>query len=358
MTRARLLLATLALLALGAPSGPAAGSAGNGTNAGEPATVCDLPHEPGHKEIAMLLWRGPTRVEAGFLAYVRDNDLPFNFTCLSAESDADNLPDMVAKAKAMAPDLVYSWGTSTTRATLGEYDKVDPAKHVTDIPVLFAMVSYPVESRIVPSFESSGRNATGATHTVPLEAQIRAIQAYRPIRRLGVLYNPLENNSVVNIRALKALAREQDFQVIDIPVEIDAQQRPDPSSLPRLVSELAAREPQFLYIGVDSFIGAHRDTVIGEALKHGIPSFTATELEILRGDAMIGLYTSYFNLGRYMGYLAERVLLDGEDPAAIPVSTLSRFTYALRLEVARELEIYPPLDVLSYATILDRRGDD
>lgn len=341
----RLCLAVLAALA------PHVGGA---AGAASPQTVCDLPHVAGHKEVVALLWRGPSRVEEGFLAYVQEHDLPLNFTCLSAESSSDNLPDIVAQAKASDADLVYTWGTSTTLATVGAHDKVDPEVHITDKPVIFTMVSYPTGSGVVPSFESSGRNVTGATHTVPLEAQIRAMQAYRSIQRLGVIYNPLENNSVLNIRKLKAIAQDRDFEVVALPVELDDAGRPMPESLPDLIAQLAAREPQFLYIGPDSFIGTHRDTVIGEALKHGLPSFTSTELEILRGRAMIGLFTRYYNLGRYMGYLAERVLIDGIDPKTIPIRTLSRFTYALRLSVAAELDLYPPLDVLSYANVLDR----
>jgi putative ABC transport system substrate-binding protein len=216
------------------------------------------------------------------------------------------------------------------------------------------MVSYPAKSRIVPSFESSGRNATGATHVVPLPAQVRAMQAYRPMQRLGVVYNPLETNSVLNVRELKALGERNGFDVLDVPVELDAEGAPTAASLPRLIAELAAQEPQFLYIGPDSFIGENRDVVIESALQHRLPTFTSTELEILRGRALLGLVTRYYNLGRYMAHLVERILIDGERPADIPVDTLSRFTYAVRLSVAAELGLYPPMDVLNYAHVLDR----
>ena len=327
-----------------------AGSASGATG----KTACDLPQAPDHKDIVMLLWRGASEVEVGFRAYVAENDLPFNVTCLSAEMDADNLPKIIDRAKQMDPDLIYTWGTPTTRATLGTHTADAPHAKVTKTPVIFTMVSYPVKSGIVPSFEAARPNATGATHTVPVDAQIRAMKAYRPLKRLGVIYNPLENNSVVNVRQLKKLGREEAFEVIDLPARLNAEQRPDPSSLPELVDKLAAREPQFLYIGPDSFIGSHRETVTSAAMKHGIPVFTATQLGIENGKALLGLYTSYFNLGRYMGHLAERILMANLDPESIPVRRLSRFTYGLRLSVANEIDLYPPLDVLDYAKVLDR----
>lgn len=317
-------------------------------------TACDLPRGAGHEDIVMLLWRGASEVEAGFRSYVVENDLPFNVTCLSAGMERDNLAGMITKAKGAQPDLIYTWGTPTTRATLGTHGDSPPHARVTEIPVIFTMVAYPVKSGIVPSFEKARANATGATHSVPVAAQVRAMKAYRPLERLGVVYNPLENNSVVNVRQLKKLARQDDFEVVALPVRLDDDNRPDPDSLPMLIDKLAAREPQFLYLGPDSFIGSHRATVTREAMDHGIPAFTATQLTIQNGQAMLGLYTSYFNLGRYMAYLAERVLIEKVDPGTIPVRRLSRFTYGLRLSVADELGIYPPMDVLDYAKVLDR----
>jgi putative ABC transport system substrate-binding protein len=328
---------------------------GGGAALAQDDTVCDPPHVAGAKSMVMLLWRGPTEVERGFRDYIESRDLEINVTCLSIKRDRSLLPGLIAEARALKPDLVYTWGTSVTMATVGLHDDHDPQQNITDIPVIFTMVSYPVGSGIVPSFESPGRNITGSSHTVPLEAQLRAMQAYRTTTRIGVLFNPLENNSVINVQQLQALSATSGVEIVALPVPLDAAGEPDTSGLPALVAQLAAREPQFLYIGPDSFIGDHRDVVIAEALGHGVPAFTGTELEILDGDAMIGLVTGYYNLGQYMGSLAERILFNGEAPEDIPVRRLSRFTYLLRLEVAKTLGLFPPLKVLDFARILEVR---
>ena len=315
-------------------------------------TICDRPHVADAPHVAMLLWRGPTEVERGVLGHLEARGIALNVTCLSADSNAANLPGMVAQARALAPDLVYTWGTGVTLATVGRADRVNPELHITDIPVLFTMVAYPVESGIVPSFAAPGRNVSGATHTVPLPAQLQAMRAYRPVSSIGVIYNPLEVNSVINVQQLSDAAEAQGIEVVALPVLLDGAGQPDPSSLPLLVARLAAQQPQFLFIGPDSFIGQHRETVIGAALSAGLPAFTGTELEIAEGSAMLGLVTSYYNLGRYMGALIEQVLHDGLAPRDIPVRTLSRFTFMVRLPVAQRLGLYPPLEVLDFAQIL------
>ena len=313
----------------------------------------DPPRSVKPYRIYMILWRGETRVERGFRHYLRDRNIPVELIVRSVERDRKKIPEFVAEAKRLQPDLVYTWGTSVTRGVVGEYDEVDPQAHITDIPVVFTMVSSPDGARIVPSRASSGRNVTGASHIVPLEIQLEAIQAYRPLTRLAVVYNPTELNSMLNIRELRELSKTMGFELLDMAVPLDEDGEPDPDTLPELIAALAAREPQFLYLGPDSFVGMHRETITGQAIEHRLPTFTATELEIRHGDAMIGLISRYYNLGRFTGYQVEQILVDGKQPRDIPIETLARFTYAVKMPVARQLDLYPPMKLLNYAEVIE-----
>jgi putative ABC transport system substrate-binding protein len=304
-------------------------------------------------KIFMILYRGETEVEDGFKAYLEDRGIHADLIVRSVNGKMDLLPGFVAEAKALRPDLVYTWGTGVTLGTVGEFDEVDPGRHITDIPVVFTMVSSPDGARIVPSREASGRNVAGVSHIVPLETQIRAMRAYRPMTRLAVLYNPNEENSVVNVRELKELGQQMGFTLIDLPVPLDASGQPDPSTLPQLIADAAVREPQFLYIGPDTFIGVYRDLITAEAMDLNLPTFTATELEIRHSNAMIGLVSPYFNVGRFTAFKAEQILVDGEDPAEIPIETLSRFSYLVKMPVVHEVGLYPPMAVLDYAEIIE-----
>ena len=320
--------------------GSGGASAGSGT-AEDPFTIF------------MILYRGETEVEDGFKAYLEDRGLHAELIVRSVDGKMDLLPGFVAEAKELQPDLIYTWGTGVTLGTVGQFDEIDPAQHITDIPVVFTMVSSPDGARIVPTRETSGRNVTGVSHIVPLETQIRAMRAYRPMTRLAVLYNPNEENSVVNVRQLKELGQGMGFSVIDQPVPLDASDQPDPSTLPKLIADIAAREPQFLYIGPDTFIGVYRDLITAEAMDLHLPTFTATELEIRHSDAMIGLVSPYFNVGRFTAFKAEQILVDDKAPAEIPVETLSRFSYLVKMPVVHEVGLYPPMTVLDYAEIIE-----
>ncbi len=342
--------------------------------------LCERPHVDGAPHIVMVLWRGPTTVEQGVQAYLDSRDLTFNITCLSADRDSSRFVRLVEQAKQLEPDLLYTWGTSATLAAVGTYEEDNAAFPTPQTPVLFTMVSYPVQSKIVPDFEGSGRNLTGSSHTVPLDSQLKAMQAYRDVTRIGMIFNPREDNSVLNMHEMRALTEEIGIELVAIPVPLKERQvasqsqpgarddaeigaaevsegQPDPSTLPELIARMAAQDVQFLYIGPDNFVGTNQEAIIGEALSYGIPSFTGTELEILNGDALVGLVTPYYNLGLLNGSLIERILLEGEAPEAIPISTLARFTYIVRMNVALRIGVFPPLDILEFARILEGEAE-
>jgi putative ABC transport system substrate-binding protein len=303
--------------------------------------------------VLMLLWRGETDVEAGFRSYIQERALPFDLIVRDAGQNPARIPELVAEARQLKPDLVYTWGTTLTLGVVGAHDRTDPAHHLTDVPVLFTMVAYPVESRIAPDLNSSGRNLTGTTHTVPMDAQIRAIRAFRPMQRLALLYNPTEPNAVINVGELRRAAKSLDFELLAQPLPLDGAGRPDPGALPALIDRLAAWEPQFLYLGPDTFVGDHRLTVTAEALRHRLPVFTATERPLRDSAVLIGLVAPYLHLGRFTAFKAEQILLQHRAAQTIPIETLHRFAYFVKLPVARQLDLYPPLAILNFAEVLE-----
>lgn len=296
--------------------------------------------------IFMALWRGPTEVEKAFADHLRETGVTAELIVRSADQDAKKIPAIVAEIKRLRPDLVYTWGTPTTLGVVGAMDEVDPARHVTEIPVVFTMVSSPVGSRIVADLASSGRNITGVTHTVPLETQLNAMRSYGPFARLGVIYNPKENNSVAVANALAELGSAEGFTLLERTVA-------DPAAIPDLVGELKRDGAQFLYIPADTLIGQHREALTRAAIEAGLPTFAAAELSIRSADALMGLVSRYDQVGRFTAHKARQILIEGKAPAEIPVERLSRFSLIVRMNVARALGYYPPVGLLNFAEVLE-----
>ncbi|MEQ8393430.1 MAG: ABC transporter substrate-binding protein [Thalassospira sp.] len=302
--------------------------------------------------IAMILWRGETRVEEGFRAYFKERDIAVNLQIYDTERDLGRIPGILDSIRKNPPDLVYTWGTGITATVAGKHDQVDPDKNITELPVVFVMVSSPWKTGIAAPAGQSRPNVTGATHIAPLAAQIQAIRAYRPMTKLGVVYNSSEDNSASNIEDLTALGAEMGFDVLTAPLGQN-NEVPSADDIAPAVSDLAKRGADILYIGPDNFIGTHRDALTDAGFANGLAAFTATELEVRDGHAMLGLVSRYELVGRLAANKVEDILINGVSPANIPIETLDRFSYLIRLSSARKLALYPPLSLLDYAEIIE-----
>ena len=115
-------------------------------------------------KIAMILWRGETNVEQGFRAYFDENNIPVDLTIHDVARDLSRVPAIIDQIRKDPPDLVYTWGTGITSSVVGKYDAVDPAKNITDLPVVYVMVSPPWKTGIAAPAGQSRPNVTGATH--------------------------------------------------------------------------------------------------------------------------------------------------------------------------------------------------
>jgi putative tryptophan/tyrosine transport system substrate-binding protein len=302
--------------------------------------------------IYMITWRGPTETDRGFVEHLERQGLEARFVVRDAERDPARILGFVEEIRELRPDLVYTWGGAAPPHVVGRFDSVDPERHVTDIPVVTCMVADPVELGVTPDWAGSGRNVTGTSHVAPLEVQLRGMQAYLPVARLAVIYNTTEPGPGIVVERMRALAGEMGYELLPLPVPL-AGGEPDPASLPGLVAEARAAGADALYLGPDSFLGAHRHLVTESARDQGLPTFVSSEVYLHDGAALAGVVSPYYNIGAFCAHKAQEIL-NGRDPGTIPFETLERFSYLIDLEVARAVGVLPPLSLLTFAEIIGR----
>ncbi|MBP2298712.1 ABC transporter substrate-binding protein [Azospirillum picis] len=334
----------LKLAAAGGLALPAASLAGQAL-----ATVPDRTFR-----IMMVLGRGESDNEYGFKDYLARRGLKTEFTIRNTGGDTGKLPAIMEEIRDTRPDLIYSWGTPQTRALVGPYDDPDPRKYITDIPVVFTFVAAPTDAKIVRDLNRPGRNVTGTIHIAPIAVQLNTIQAYRPVKRLGVVYNPQERNSILTIENLRAEAGPRGLELIEEPVPLNDRGEPISAAVPDAIARVARRGGEVLYIGPDTFIAFHNRTVVAsEALRLGLPTFSVTELIVRTDKAMLALASSAYGIGRFTAFKAAQILVDGGTPADIPVETLKRFSIIINMATVRALEYYPPIGLLNFAEIIE-----
>lgn len=309
--------------------------------------------------VFMVLWRGETDVERGFLDYFKERGISIRPIIRNLQRDLDHVPGFIAEARALSPDLIYSWGTSATLAIRGRHDLSAEAKkdYLTEIPGVFTLVSYPVEAGIIRGVESTGRNLTGVQFLAPVAAQVAAIKAYlapdKELKTLGVIYNPKETNARISADLLAAYGEANDIQVIVEAVPLNAEDKPDASQLPSMIQEMQAREVDFLYMGADSFLTRQADIYTSAAIAANIPTFASTEAPVKNSTALFALTTSYYTLGKLTAYQAEQIMVHGQKPKYMPIRYLREFNLLLNKQAMQGLNYFPPIKILLDARIID-----
>ena len=299
--------------------------------------------------IYMVTWRGWEEGSQGFRDYLERRNLPIDFIVRDCGQSAEPIPGFVAEAKRLQPDLVYTWGTTTALNVFGRLDGVDPERHVTDIPGVFNIVSTPVEGGLVAGYDQPRPNLTGALYLVPVETQLRTMSSYGPVEKVGMVYNALEANSRLTVAAVARQGEAQGFRTVAREMPLDAGGAPDLAALPDEVRRLKDEGADWLYIPPDSFLNVNRDVLTGAARDAGLPSFAGAENFIRASHGLVGLVSRYYNVGQYVGYLAEQILVDGRSPGDIAIRNLDRFSLIVNMATAHQLKFYPPLSMLAIA---------
>ena len=302
--------------------------------------------------IYAITFRGMTDVERGFQDYFAARRIPVEITFRDLNRDNSKMAGFVEEIRKMKPDLIYTWGTSVTLGVVGPYDKVDPKKHITDIPVVFTLVAAPLPAKIVPDLKSSKRNVTGVYHVAPTDAQMRAIASYRPFKSIGVLYTPNEQNSVVIVNEMRDVAKKMNFSLVAMPFKLDAEKKVTADGATDMIKEMKDRRVDWLYLPPDTFLGTQaQKLIIPAAMSNNLPTFASTE-QLMESGALTGLVSRYHSIGQFTAYKAEQILVNKVPPSRIPVETLTRFTLQIRMDVAQQLHLPPPLAMFNYAELI------
>jgi len=316
------------------------------------AAAAFTPEQPAR--IYMVLWRGCEEACQGFRQYLEERELPVELILRDAERDKSRLPQFLAEARAMRPDLVVTWGTTVTKAIIGPIETGSTETLLGDIPAMFMVVADPISAGIVESYERSGRpTVTGIRNRVPEEVQIRAIKDYMGARRIGIIYSPSELNSVLNTEQLRAMSGEMGFELVERTLALDEKGNPLDGQLPGLMHELAQEKVDVVYVGSSSYNLQQRDEFTRAATAEGLPVASAYEVMVTDSNGLLAVANRYYNVGRLAANQADKVLFQGLVPGELDISSMSRFSVFINIAVARELDLFPPIQLLRFAELVN-----
>ena len=229
-------------------------------------------------------------------------------------------------------DLIYSL---TTPGTLILKEQI-PHR-----PIVFSIVTYPLEVGIVKSLKHSGNNLVGTRNWVSEADQIAVLKEIIPTaQKIGFLHRRSEPNSTIQLEKMRQASAQSGIQVIEI----------DGTSLTDLIQNLKSRHGEFdvLYSACDTLIQAEAEQqIIALAHEWKLPSFTCSASGTESGD-LFGVFADFYEIGRLAGEQAA-LILDGASPESLQTNIVSRPFIYLNAKTADLLGITLPQVVTARA---------
>ena len=209
-----------------------------------------------------------------------------------------------------------------------------------DIPIVFTAVTDPLAAQLVPSLAKPGGNVTGISDMSPIADHIALIKEITPnVKKLGVLFNPGEANSVSLVNRLKEVAGPAGIEI----VEAAATKSADVQAAARgLVGNVDA-----MYVPTDNTVVSALEAAIAVAEENKIP-FYAGDTDSVKRGALASIGFNYYDVGVETGKVVARVL-KGEKPGDIDVSFASGSDLFVNTAAAAKMGVTIPQGVIDRA---------
>ncbi|WP_394251175.1 ABC transporter substrate-binding protein [Vibrio profundi] len=309
-----------------------------------------LAKESDEKHVILLLWRGVTEAENGFMDYLKQNE-NIRFTLLDANRDKATLQSHIDSLEYKQADLIYTFGTTITRQLLGTFENPSEFRLSNPTPTVFSIVTDPIGSKLIKSSDDADRNFTGVSHIVPHEIQFKAINKLNNTSTVGVIYNAEENNSILTANKMFELSETYNKRVILYPLNID-KNKSNSELINNTVNAMKQDGVDIAYLPPDSYIIAQGGEVVTALHDKDIPTFSATESPIRTHEALFGIVSRYYNVGQFAGYKAERILKGRQPANEVPIESLSQYSYIVNIKAAKALDYYPPVSILKISEVI------
>ncbi|MBS0553629.1 MAG: ABC transporter substrate-binding protein, partial [Proteobacteria bacterium] len=224
----------------------------------------------------------------------------------SAQGNTGTAAQIARKFVGDRPDVIVAIATPSAQAV---------AAATKEIPLVYSAVTDPMAAQLVPSMAASGNNVTGVSDVLELDKQIALMKQIVPTaKRVGVVYNPGEANSVVVVKALREALPKQGMTL----VEAAAPRTVDVGSAARsLIGKV-----DLFYTSTDNNVVSAYESLVKVGNDAKIPMIAADTDSVKRG-AIAALGIDYRNLGRQTGAMVARIL-KGEKPGTIASETSSK----------------------------------
>jgi len=234
-----------------------------------------------------------------------------------------NDPNITARIKALKPALILTMGSSATNSIADE---------IKEIPIIFSVVIDPRGTNV------TSRNIIGAAVDIPVKRQLETLKSAFPrLKRLGVVYNPAENEALV--QEARTAAAELGFTLDTYPVNSEIE-----------IPKIEDLNIDLLWIIPDNMVckPVILKRIILSCLQNHVAVMGFTRY-YARGGALLAVACDYEDIGRQSAEMAVK-LLKGEQYSSFKITAPRKVKLYLNKITADRLGITIPDEIIRKAS--------
>ena len=244
----------------------------------------------------------------------------------NASGDSANCTTIANNFVSQGVDLIMANGTTALQAA---------ASATQTIPILGTSITeYGVALGIDGFDGTTGFNVSGTSDLAPLDQQAEMLHTWFPgAKTVGLLYCSSEPNSQYQVDTVQGYLEDMGYTCTQYSFS-------DSNDL-SAVATTACAESDVLYVPTDN-TAANNAELIGNIALDAQTPIIAGEEGICKGCGVATLTISYYDIGYKTGEMAYDILVNGADPATMPIEYAPQFTPKYNPTMCEALGLTPP----------------
>jgi putative ABC transport system substrate-binding protein len=252
----------------------------------------------------------------------------------SADGQKSRLSELAAQLVRQKVDVIVGPGSATSVAI----------KTTSTIPIVVTVSGSYINRGWAQSLRQPGGNVTGLSTlaTGLMGKQLELLKETVPIlSRVAIIYIPGSLTHAGQIREAKEAAPILGLNLVTVPVK-------NASDLPAVFDRMKAEKVDGFVVLRSGFLVGLRGPIYTSALAAGLPSMSGHIREAVAGGLLAYGADTKALFRSAASYVAK--ILEGTDPAVLPISQATRFNLTVNLKTAKALGIKVPRSILLRAT--------
>ena len=241
----------------------------------------------------------------------------------NGQADSTTINQMVSELINDEVDILVPIATPTAMIC-------QAATEDNQIPVVFAAVSDPEGAGLVSSNDAPGSNVTGTSDALNTEAVLDLmIEQDRDLSKVGLLYDKSQDASAAPIAAAKEYLDAKGIDYVEKTGTTN-------DEVMLAADALIAADVEAVFTPTDNTIMTAELGIYEKFIEAGIPHYCGADSFALNG-AYLGYGVNYATLGTETANMVAEILVDGKDPATLPVKVLDNGTATVNTDTAEAL---------------------